>query len=185
MRFSVQQIEKLPDAQVALEGRLFLGTNGAGIVFSQECTNPSDGCTAKFQFQQRTGHSRRKVAVARFNNLVEDVSIGFRKCRSHGTIIASSPTAINGAVPSRSGSSRFDELVKTRGPAIFWPGFAISARGLQQFRHRFAVVEDVHRPAALVGEGEGRVDAQGAVDRGQKLRGRAAAVARVFAAGAG
>src|SRR5262245_61667510 len=59
------------------------------------------------------------------------------------------------------------------------------ASDLQQLGHRFAVVEDVHRAAALVGEGDGGIDADGAVERGKNLRGRAAAVTRVFAAGAG
>jgi len=52
-----------------------------------------------------------------------------------------------------------------------------------QFLHQPAVVEDVHRPAAGVGERLRRVDAHRAVDRRQHLRRRAAAVTRVLAAG--
>ena len=43
-------------------------------------------------------------------------------------------------------------------------------------RDQFAVVEDVHRPAAVVREGLGRVDAAGAVDRAEHLRRGVAAV---------
>src|SRR5262249_51158826 len=55
---------------------------------------------------------------------------------------------------------------------------------LRQLANRLAIIEDVHRPAAAVGEGLGRGDADGVIDRGKHVGGCATAVAWVLAAGA-
>src|SRR5205823_2154918 len=56
---------------------------------------------------------------------------------------------------------------------------------LDQFGHGFAVVEDVHGPAAAVGERLGGINAERLIEGAQDLRGGIAAVLGIFAACAG
>src|SRR5262249_49620319 len=56
---------------------------------------------------------------------------------------------------------------------------------LHQLADRLAIIKDMHRSSAAVGEGLGRIDAKHAIDGAEHVLHAATAVARVFAAGAG
>jgi hypothetical protein len=61
----------------------------------------------------------------------------------------------------------------------------IARSNLDQFRHRLAFIEKMHRPPAAIEETEGRIDADGLVESALNLLHRVASVAGLFTAGAG
>src|SRR5271155_3679437 len=75
------------------------------------------------------------------------------------------------------------QIKKTRGPSSPRVSLVGTLKSLQQFRQRFAVIEEVAWPARAVGKGLRRIDTHGAIKGCQDLGCRAAAVARLLATG--
>src|SRR5438093_1576402 len=66
--------------------------------------------------------------------------------------------------------------------AVVVPCFINLLAKSNQLAHRFPIIQDIHRPAAAVGERLGGVDAHGLVQRGEHLRHRVAVILGIFAA---
>src|SRR5207253_4941234 len=83
----MEQIDKLSDAKILVEGKAFVGCDGPAVVLLKESSNLARRFAVEPKGEKRPGGFGREIRNARRDDLVENLGFGRHGRGWHGRII--------------------------------------------------------------------------------------------------